>query len=229
MPIFWLTQVKDLGNFCLFSEEGFWWRKWHYFKMKLTVVYEVRKAAFQRLPWESLCGLMGIQLHLLSPRTVSTLPWSFTSMLSSLNPSRQILLPEVEEPTQWGSHTRRGRSLNPIKAQVGLPAQCFPLLEFQVQGGCGDGEEELDQAHRLPREPWSDPTVLPYLFTRSCSRKANAVPPPPSRTGVLSWTKERGGDNSKEQQREVTSTWVVTSSSKSKLINITQRKIEWIH
>lgn len=23
LPIIWLTQVKDLGNFCLFSEKGF--------------------------------------------------------------------------------------------------------------------------------------------------------------------------------------------------------------
>lgn len=28
--------------------------------------------------------------------------------------------------TRRGSRTRRGRSLNAIKAQVGLPAQCFP-------------------------------------------------------------------------------------------------------
>lgn len=74
-------------------------------------------------------------------------------------------------------------------------SQWAVLLEFQAQGGCKDGEEDLDQAHMLPREHCSDSMMLPHLFLglvpRSCSNKAHAVLlpsslPPLRSVGVLS-------------------------------------------
>lgn len=159
---------------------------------------------------------------------------SFTQTLSSLNPSMHGLLPDVEELPNEGHALEEEGPWMQLKPRLVCLHSAFPL-------GCVVGVSSprrlwgwrgrVRPAHMLPGEHCSDSVGLPHLFTRSCPRKANAVLlptslPPPRRTGVLSWAKERGEDNSKEQQREVISTWIVTSTSKSRLVNIMQRKME---
>ena len=69
----------------------------------------------------------GDAVTFIKPQHWTSIALVFIVMLSSLNPSMRVLLPNGRRNPPSEDHTLvKGRSMNATKAQVGGPAWCFP-------------------------------------------------------------------------------------------------------